>query len=123
MRLSSPSHLIVRSTFPYLFPRISWSSVSRIYIHFSLFSRTSTARSTLSALRLSKLSRRDETRLSCGAQILPFSSPLFFCLEQPAARWFWTKAVKRMHRWQSHADSFIISLLLFVRPLCSFLSL
>lgn len=84
MGLSSPSELIVRSTFPYLFPRISWFSISRIYINFSLFSRTSTARSTLSALRLSKLSRRDETRLSCGAQILPFSFFFpFFCLVSP----------------------------------------
>lgn len=87
MRLSSPSHLIACSTFPYLFPRISWSSIPRIYINFSLFSRTSTARSTLSALRLSKLSRWDETRLSCGAQILPFF--FFFCLGHPAVWWFW----------------------------------
>lgn len=108
--------------FSLFIPAVSLA-VQRIYINFSLFpARRRRGRSTLSALRLSKLSRRDETRLNCGAQIPP-SFPFFFCLERPAARWFWTKAIKRMHRWRSYADSFIIPVLLFVQPSCCFLPL
>lgn len=42
MRISFSLRLIARSTFLYLFLRVSWSSISRIYINFSLFSPTST---------------------------------------------------------------------------------
>lgn len=91
------------------FPHISRSNTCSIffYINFSLFSPRRRARSTLSALRLSKLSRRDETRLSRRSQILPVCF-FFLSLEQPAIRSFWTKAIKRACRWRSYADSFVI---------------
>lgn len=101
------------SALPYLFPRIS-RAVQRIpylYQFFFVFPRRRRVRSTLSALRLSKLSRRDETRLSCWAQILPFS-PFFLSRVTGSS----VVLDKSCHRWRSYADSFIIPVLLFAYP-------
>lgn len=67
------------------------------------------ARSTLSALRLSKLSRRDETRLSRGAEILPFLFFFFrFISSSQQLDCLGIKAIKKgtAHRWRSARGQF-----------------
>jgi len=60
--------------FPSIYFRISRDLTRVLYFFVSIFLcfPRRRARSTLSALRLSKLSRRHETRLSRRSQILPF---------------------------------------------------
>lgn len=92
--------------FFYPFSRVFWSNMSYICINFFWFFPRWRARSTLSALRLSKLSRRDETRLSCETQILRSFFSIY--LEQPAAWSSGIKAIKRAHHWRSARGQFYI---------------
>lgn len=80
--------------------------MSYICINFFWFFPRWRARSTLSALRLSKLSRRDETRLSCETQIL---RSFFFHLSRATSSLIVRdKAIKRAHHWRSARGQFYI---------------